>query len=180
MKKNLILMSIIITMIFITGCSNKNYNQIFIEQTNKYGINTKTMKAICKYESGWKTNVVNVNKSIFNVQQGSHFFDSAFGANLYMDTILDPLGLNYDVGICQINKMHFYRFKVDNEDLLEAGTNIMIGTKIYKWNVKECLRRKFKDVRRCALSMYNTGKPHTKSSIGRKYANRVIKIMKKL
>ena len=68
----------------------------------------------CKLESNHNPNVINVNKSIFDIQKGSHYFDNWFTANLYMDTVLDPLGLNYDIGICQINKIHLKRFKMDN------------------------------------------------------------------
>jgi len=146
---------------------------MFVEKGEKYNINHKTLKAICKKESGLKPYVVNVNKSIFDIQIGGHYFDTWLGANTYMDLVLDPLGLNYDIGLCQINKIHLDRFDLDNEDLLDEETNIDIAARIYKWNVKACNGNL-----KCALSMYNTGKKN--SSIGMKYANKVIKIRKQM
>lgn len=160
-------------LILISGCSSKSINQIFIEKGKKYNVNYKTLYAICKHESNHKTNVINVNKSIFNIQKGSHYFTSAFKANLYMDFILDPLLLNYDIGICQINKIHLKRLNLDNEDLLDRELNIDIAAKIYKYNLKKCNNRII-----CALSMYNTG--YKNSKIGRAYAKKVLRIRKKL
>jgi soluble lytic murein transglycosylase-like protein len=151
------------------GCSKKNINEIFIEKGKKYNVNHKTLYAICKVESNHNKNVINVNKSIFNIQKGPHYFDSAFKANLYMDYVLDPLLLNYDIGICQINKMHLQRLKLDNEELLDTELNIDIAAKIYSYNLKKCNNKII-----CALSMYNTGRK--KSTIGKKYAKKVLKV----
>ncbi len=155
--------------IFFTGCATKSHQQLFIENGNKYNINYKTLHAICKKESSLNVNVVNVNKSILDIQRGPHYFTSAFKANLYMDFVLDPLLLNYDVGICQINKQHLDRLKLDNEDLLDRETNIEIAAKIYRYNLKICRG----DIM-CALSMYNTGTRNSKR--GRTYARKVIAI----
>lgn len=156
---------IIFTILLLSGCSQKNY---FIENGIKYNVNYKTLTAIATVESNHKSNVVNVNESIFDIQRGSHYFDNWFTANLYMDTILDPLGLNYDVGICQINKIHFDRFDLDNEDLLDDAINIEIAAKVYKWNINKCNGNV-----RCALSMYNTGKAYSKK--GSRYAEKVLR-----
>ncbi len=151
------------------GCSQKNINEIFIEKGKKYNVNHKTLYAICKVESNHNENVINVNKSIFNIQKGPHYFNSAFKANLYMDYVLDPLLLNYDIGICQINKMHLKRLKLDNEELLDRELNIDIAAKIYSYNLKRCKNKII-----CALSMYNTGRKE--STIGRRYAKKVLKV----
>ena len=90
-----------------------------------------------------------------------------------MDTILDPLFLSYDVGICQINNQHLDRFNLDNEDLLDIEHNIEVATKIYKYNINKC-----KNDIICALSMYNTGK--RKSEIGKKYAKKVLRMKSKM
>lgn len=138
-----------------------------------YGVDEKTLKAICKLESDHNPYVINVNESIFDIQRGSHRFDTWIGANLYMDTILDPLGLNYDIGICQINEQHLQRLQLDNEHLLDAEKNIEIAARIYRFNLKEC-----EGDRRCALSMYNTG--YKNSTVGMRYADRVERIMRRL
>lgn len=164
MKNIQILLNVIIIFIF-SGCSQKNY---FLESAKKYNLDYKTLSAIASVESKHNSNVVHVNESIFDIQRGAHYFDNWFTANLYMDTILDPLGLNYDVGICQINKVNFERFDLDNEDLLDDETNIDIAAKIYSWNLRQC-----KGNTRCALSMYNTGKKH--SAKGQRYADKVLK-----
>jgi len=154
-----------------TSCSQKTLNYKFNHISKKYHINPRTMKAICKHESNYNSYTINVNKSIFNIQKGTHYFNSWISANLYMDTVLDPLGLNYDIGICQINKEHLNQYNLDNEDLLNDDINIDIATRIYKWCVKSCKGNII-----CALSMYNTGKKH--SIIGKKYAYKVLKIRK--
>ena len=163
---------ILISFIFI-GCSKKPINEIFINKGKKYNVNHKTLYAICKVESNHNANVVNVNKSIFNIQRGGHYFSSAFEANLYMDYVLDPLLLNYDIGICQINKVHLKRLKLDNEELLDEELNIDIAAKIYKYNLNKCNN----DIM-CALSMYNTG--YKNSKVGMKYAKKVLKVRKAL
>ena len=163
----------ILIIIFFTSCSNKNLYQKFQYYAKQENINYKTLMAICKTESNLKKYVVNVNKSILNIQKGPHYFDNWFTANIYMDMVLDPMFLNYDVGMCQINKAHLDKFNLDNEDLLEEDKNIEIAAKIYNWNVRAC---KGKIV--CALSLYNTG--HKKSSVGKKYARKVLKIRKKM
>ncbi len=129
--------------------------------------------AICKSESNFNPYVINVNKSIFNIQQGPHYFDTWIGANIYMDLVLDPLFLNYDIGICQINTVHLDRLELDNEDLLEDEKNIETAAKIYSSNLKTCNGDTI-----CALSMYNTG--YKNSSIGRKYAKKVLYNRKKM
>jgi soluble lytic murein transglycosylase-like protein len=166
--------SIIILIAYVlTGCSSKSLNQKFKEQSEKYKVNYKTIHAICKKESNLNANVVNVNKSIFDVQRGPHYFSNSISANIYMDFVLDPLFLNYDIGICQINSNHLKRLKLDNEELLDEEKNIEVAAKIYKYNLKACKNRIM-----CALSMYNTG--YKNSTIGKKYARRVLKERKKL
>lgn len=156
--------------LLLQGCMTRM--EMFQEAANRHNVNYKTLYAICYKESKFHSNVVNVNTSIFNIQQGPHYFDNWFTANLYMDVILDPLNLNYDIGICQINEQHRDRMYLDNEDLLEDEINIDVAAKIYAYNVKACGG----DLK-CALSMYNTGKK--KSSIGYMYAKQVIDIRKR-
>lgn len=173
MKKFTLICLPLLSIIIFTGCAYKTHQQIFIEKAKEYNINYKTLHAICQKESSLNVNVVNVNESILDIQRGSHYFDSAFKANLYMDFILDPLLLDYDVGICQINKQHLDRLELDNEDLLDRETNIEIAAKIYRYNLKACNGRII-----CALSMYNTGTKNSKR--GRVYARKVIAIRDKL
>jgi len=174
MKTYIFLFISLLAFLFIQGCSTKvPLKQVLIEKGHKYNVNYKTLHAICMKESSLKPFVVNVNKSIFNIQKGGHYFDNAFSANLYMDTVLDPLNLNYDIGLCQINKIHLKKNNLDNEDMLDFEKNIDMAARIYKYNVRVC-----KNDVVCALSMYNTGKKN--SSVGKKYAQKVLKIRKKL
>ena len=156
--------------IFTSGCSNKHY---FEESAKRYDLNKHTLRAIAEVESGNESNVVNVNESIFNIQQGPHYFDNWFTANLYMDTILDPLFLSYDVGVCQINVQHFDRHGLDNEDLLDDETNIELAAKILRHNLNTC-----GGDYNCALSMYNTGQKSSEK--GKYYTYKVLKARKKL
>lgn len=172
MKKTIINTALILGALLLNGCA-MSQQEMFVHYSKKHNVNPKTIKAICKAESGLRPYVVNVNKSIFDIQRGPHYFDTWIGANTYMDFVLDPLMLNYDVGLCQINKAHLSRMGLDNEDLLDPEKNIDAACKIYKWNVKKC-----KGDIMCALSMYNTGKAKCKT--GYKYANKVLKIRKSI
>lgn len=189
MKKINAFIFLLLVSVFYNGCSNKRYvyaegnnankftqessRAIIKEDSNTKIKNRKTIMAICKHESNYNPYAINVNKSKFNFQRGSHFFKSKYAANLYMDFTLDPLGLNYDIGYCQINSQHLKRLKISNEDLLDKEMNMKIASDIYSWNLKHC---KGEEV--CALSMYNTG--YKNSTIGKKYAYKVLKIRKKL
>ena len=173
MKNQISLYIGILFILLFSGCSSKSLYQKFFDIAKEHNVNHKTLIAICKKESNLKPYVVNVNKSIFNIQRGGHYFSSAFSANMYMDFVLDPLFLNYDIGMCQINKVHLDRFNLDNEDLLDEETNIEIAAKIYRWNVKACGGNIM-----CALSMYNTG--YKNSTVGKQYANKVLRKRKEL
>ena len=164
---------IIISIFMFFGCSQKNINDIFEEKAIKYNVDKNTIKAICYLESGNKPYAINVNHSIFNIQKGSHFFDNSITANLYMDFVLEPLFLSYDIGFCQINNQHLKRFKISNEDLLNKEKNVEIATIIYSENLKIC-----KGNKKCALSMYNTGNKN--STRGIKYTEKVLKIEEKI
>ena len=155
---------------FISGCSNKQY---FVNSAEKYNINKDTLRAIAEVESNNESNVINVNASIFNIQKGPHYFSNWFFANLYMDTILDPLFLSYDVGVCQINTQHLEKNGLDNEDLLDDEINIELAAKILRYNLNLCRGNYI-----CALSLYNTGKKN--SAKGIKYAHKVLMMRKKL
>ena len=167
------LICVILLIIFFNGCSSKSIYERFKAIASDNNVNHKTLMAICSKESGLKPYVVNVNKSLFNIQKGPHYFDTYIGANTYMDFILDPLMLNYDIGICQINKIHLGRLELDNEDLLDEETNINVAAKTYKWNLNQCSG----DIM-CALSMYNTG--YKNSSIGKSYARSVLEKRKNM
>ena len=171
MKKNIEIIIMLTLTIFFSGCTNQE--DLFLETGNKYNINHKTLRSICKTESNFHANVINVNKSLFDIQKGPHYFSNSISANLYMDYVLDPLLLNYDIGLCQINKTHLARLKLDNEDLLDEGNNIDVAGKIYKYNLGACDGDLM-----CALSMYNTGRKS--STVGRRYANKVLKSRKSL
>jgi len=170
MYKIYFLLFYIIVLLSISGCSNKNY---FVQSAEKHNLNHHILMAIAEVESGNQSNVINVNESLFNIQQGPHYFDNWFTANLYMDTILDPLFLSYDVGVCQINVQHFDRNGLDNEDLLDDEINIELAAKILRHNLNIC-RGDYK----CALSMYNTGRRD--SVKGKRYTNKVLRARKKL
>jgi len=169
-KKYILLTFVSVIILFTSGCSSKNY---FLQSAKRHSVNEHTLRAIAEVESNNRSNVVNVNSSIFNIQKGPHYFSSWFTANLYMDTILDPLFLSYDVGICQINVEHLKNNSLDNEDLLDDETNIELAAKILRYNLNLCRGDYI-----CALSMYNTGKKN--SYTGKRYANRVLRARKRL
>lgn len=161
---------LILIVTLFTGCSTKNYFKVSAKEHN---VNYHILRSIAEVESGNRSNVINVNKSIFNIQQGPHYFDNWFTANLYMDAVLDPLFLSYDIGICQVNNMHLDRNDLDNEDLLDDEINIDLAAKILKYNLRKCGGNY-----KCAINMYNTGQKD--SSVGRRYYRKVMAARKKL
>ena len=170
MRKSIEFIFLIVVITIFSGCSTKNY---FAESSKKHRVNYHILRSIAEVESGNRSNVINVNESIFNIQQGPHYFDNWFTANLYMDTILDPLFLSYDVGVCQVNNMHLDRNDLDNEDLLDDEINIDLAAKILRYNLKKCDGNY-----RCAINMYNTGQKD--SAVGRRYVNKVMRARRKL
>lgn len=155
----------------ISGCSQKEPDYYFKKAGKKHNIDYKIMRSIAEVESNNRDYVINVNGS--HLFKGSHYFESSFKANLYMDLVLDITFANYDIGVCQVNKWWLDKFDIDNEDLLDRETNINYATIIFKDNLKVC-----KEDIRCALSRYNTGKKSSK--IGFKYADKVLSAKKRL
>lgn len=150
--------------------------KIFSEKAKALNLSSDTLKAICNVESKNKQYSINVNQ-INNAQAnlvGSHEFEMAVEADLFMNALLDPKNLNYDIGYCQINSQHLKANNLENADLLNVETNIDMAAKIFKSNVEYCEMRGIKPTLNCALSMYNTGKSHNKSKVGAKYAQKVI------
>lgn len=166
----------------IENISNKEVDNIFEEKAKQLDVNSKTLKAICKHESLNNPYAINVNKNKNNKRNdfvGSYKFKLDVEADLFMNTVLEPMNLNYDIGYCQINSQHLDENLV-NVDLLKIEKNIEKAALIYKYGVDYCKSKKAKDLLECSLSMYNTGKINTVSSIGRAYANKVKKELAKM
>lgn len=198
LKLKVILISVVM---FVSGCSQKkeellvNTNQnkiienisikeidnIFEKKAKESEVNPKTLKAICKHESLNNPYAINVNKKKDKKNDfvGSYKFKLDVEADLFMNTVLEPMNLNYDIGYCQINSQHLNETLV-NTDLLEIDKNIEKAANIYKYGVDVCKSKKAQDLLECSLSMYNTGKTNMESSIGRAYANKVKKVLAKM
>ncbi len=198
LKLKLILISVVL---FVSGCSKKqeevlvrntnqnikiekqndsNFNEIdriFESKAKENDVNPKTLKAICQHESDNNAYAINVNKTKNKKNKdfiGSYNFVMNVEADLFMNTVLEPMKLNYDIGYCQINSQHLGK-SLANIDLLNIEKNIEKAAKIYKYGVDYCSAKKSKNQLECSLSMYNTGKTNTESPIGAKYAKKVIK-----
>lgn len=157
--------------------TRKNIDNIFIKAGNKYNVNPKTLKAICEHESKNNPYVINVNKSTKDFI-GSHKFKTDIETELFMKSILEPIKANYDIGYCQINSYHL-KNGLTNSKLLDIEKNIMKAADIYSYGVNICKKNSDGNLLKCALSVYNSGKSHKKSSLGNIYANKVIKIINK-
>lgn len=139
----------------------------------KYNINYKILKGITRVESNFKNLAINVNRNKKHKNlQGSHYFNNKKEAIDFANKI-DSLGLNFDMGYNQINNnwknIHFKKY----DELFDTTNNITISAKILSYNLKRYCNNDMI----CRLSVYNTG--YKKSSIGKKYANKVIKYSKK-
>lgn len=154
--------------------------KIFAKKAEALNVSSDTLKAICNVESKNNPYAVNVNqtKDAKASLVGSHSFQIEEEADLFMNVLLDPKKLNYDIGYCQINSQHLKANNLENVDLLDVEKNIDMAAKIFKENVEYCEMRGIKPTLNCALSMYNTGKSHNKSKVGAAYAQKVIKAKK--
>lgn len=158
----------------------------FVDKSEKYNINLKTLKAICKHESKFNPYAINVNKNETAIKKnlvGSYNFKIKEEAQLFMNVVFDKPNISFDVGYCQINNQHFSKNNLESEDLLDIETNIEMSAKIYRYGVDKCsktYKEGTKELVECSLSMYNTGKMSKNSKIGKEYANKVILVKNSL
>jgi len=167
---------LLILIIFFSSCSTRfahshkihNYSKtsnlsLYKSQSAKHNVNYKTVHAICFTESSESPYVIHVNEGKYS---GPHRFKTSRSALNYINRKLQYS--NYDTGICQINSWWLNRLNITPSHLLDKKYNIGLAAKIYSDNLKRCKNEIY-----CALSIYNTGKK--KSSIGKKYAHKVLK-----
>jgi type IV secretion system protein VirB1 len=86
---------------------------------------------------------------------------------------LENAGYNYSVGLAQINRSNFSRFKLNFENVFDACTNLNAGGQI----LRECINRASAqgyqaDITHKALSCYYSGQLN--SAVGTQYANKVL------
>jgi type IV secretion system protein VirB1 len=86
---------------------------------------------------------------------------------------LENAGYNYSVGLAQINRSNFSRFKLNFDNVFDACTNLNTGGQI----LSECLNRARAqgyqaDATHKALSCYYSGQLN--SAVGTQYANKVL------
>ena len=86
---------------------------------------------------------------------------------------LENAGYNYSVGLTQVNRINFSRFKLNFDNVFDVCTNLNAGGQI----LRECLNRASAqgyqaDATHKALSCYYSGQLN--SAVGTKYANKVL------
>jgi type IV secretion system protein VirB1 len=86
---------------------------------------------------------------------------------------LENAGYNYSVGLAQINRSNFSRFKLNFDNVFDACTNLNAGGQI----LRECINRASAqgyqaDITHKALSCYYSGQLN--SAVGTQYANKVL------
>ena len=86
---------------------------------------------------------------------------------------LENAGYNYSVGLAQINRSNFSRFKLNFDNVFDVCTNLNAGGQI----LRECLIRASArghqaDATHKALSCYYSGQLN--SAVGTQYANKVL------
>ncbi len=156
----------------------------FDEVASSYDLKEKSLKSIMIAESNANFMVINVNDKglVGKALKGGKSFDYEVSAYLYMESFLELLNQNYDVGPFQINSIWFKSIKYSKIELMNPFNSIYVSAKILSNNKKSCRKKGFsnRDLDLCAYSMYNTGKSHNQSSIGKKYAQKIMKIKKNL
>jgi type IV secretion system protein VirB1 len=86
---------------------------------------------------------------------------------------LENAGYNYSVGLVQINRSNFSRFKLNFDNVFDVCNNLNAGGQI----LSECLKRASAhgyqaDITHKALSCYYSGQLN--SAVGTQYANKVL------
>lgn len=151
----------------------------------EYHLNHNDLKAIMDQESKGRFLVVNTNDRnlLSYFFKGSKYFSYEFQAYFYMKFTLDTFRQNYDIGPFQINSnwIKSESIKDTSLELMNPFKSIKVSAKILSDNYTTCRKMGFKDhLSKCAFSMYNTGKPYTKSNIGAYYAAKVLTIRNKM
>ena len=125
-----------ILVFFITDLYSKNYDDLYVKAGNYYNVSSRLLKAIAQIESGENVNALHVNEN------GT-----------------------YDVGIMQINSVHFKKlakYGITTEEIKKADYNIFIGAFI----LKQCINKH--GINENAINCYNgriSNNPYSKKVI---------------
>lgn len=133
------------------------------------GVHPDTLNAIIKVESNYNELAINDNSTGISHRPKSK--EEAIELTKYFYSV----GHSLDVGLMQINSLHFNESGIDYTMLFDPCYNISIGTNILKSFYKDHSLNNPTDPPEItllkALSSYNTGRPHK----GKKYVNKILK-----
>ena len=133
------------------------------------GVHPDTLNAIITVESNYNELAINDNST------GMSHHPKSKEEAIELTKYLYSIGHSLDVGLMQINSLHFNEPGIDYTMLFDPCYNVSIGTNILKSFYKDHSLNNPTDQPEItllkALSSYNTGSPHK----GKKYVNKILK-----
>ena len=133
------------------------------------GVHPDTLNAIIKVESNYNELAINDNST------GRSHHPRSKEEAIDLTKYLYSAGHSLDVGLMQINSLHFNRPGIDYTMLFDPCYNVSVGAKILKSFYKDHSLKTPADEPDTtllkALSSYNTGNPYK----GKKYVGKILK-----
>lgn len=147
--------------------SNNNALDEIISKCS-FKIHPNTMKAMIKTESSFNPYAIAVVSGAKQPKQPNNFEDAVKIINA-----LEALGANYSVGLAQINKSNFKKYKVTGVELLDSCKNLQVSQEI----LTNCYKKSNNNTQK-ALSCYYSGNftgGFVKDSHNNSYIDRIYK-----
>ena len=108
------------------------YERIIEEVANKENIPVRLLKAIVEVESSYNPLAIGVNKK----SKGYSLFPKTKQEARDLIEDLERQGMNFDVGLAQINIRNIKRLGISIDLILDPETNLTIGARILKSLIK--------------------------------------------
>jgi type IV secretion system protein VirB1 len=135
------------------------------------GVHPDTLNAIIKVESNYNELAINDNST------GRSHHPRSKEEAIDLTKYLYSAGHSLDVGLMQINSLHFNRPGIDYTMLFDPCYNVSVGAKILKSFYRDHSLKTPADEPETtllkALSSYNTGSPYK----GKKYVGKILKVV---
>jgi len=157
MKKNFLLPLLFVAGVVFAQEPVTKFDYYFKKSAYKYRINSKVLKAICYNESGFNPFAIAVSKKGKVVK--SFLPKDKEEALRILQRLKKEKNINYDVGLCQINRKEIEELRIKPEALLKPRVNIEVAAFILK---RKILKRGYNWR---AVSSYNGSETYYKKII---------------
>lgn len=147
---------------------------LFIKMCSTPGVSERTLWEIIRVESGFNEIAINVNRTDMKITKPKTITDAAETARS-----LSTHGLNFDLGIMQINSKNLARLGLTFESAFDPCANIRAGSTILKENYNRSTESlgEGQAALGAALSAYNTGNfkaGYSNGYVQKVYGNKIV------